>query len=64
MSGFDWPAMMQFGIHELGLKPHEFWSLTPLELLLISGFSGRKTATISRADLIELCSQFPDDDME
>ncbi len=60
MSGFDWPAMMRIGLHHLHLKPDEFWGLTPLELLVISGLEGRKSAVMTRADLAGLSAQFPD----
>lgn len=64
MSGFDWPTLMQIGVYQLRLKPHEFWSLTPLELTIIFGFKGRRSAVMTRASLMELHTQFPDDETE
>ena len=32
MSAFDWPGLMRAGICGLGLRPAEFWALTPAEL--------------------------------
>ncbi|MGK7652587.1 phage tail assembly chaperone [Roseovarius sp. B08] len=40
MSGgapIDWPALMRAGIRGLGLRPWEFWALTPAELELMLG---------------------------
>ncbi len=34
---FDWPALMRAGMQGLGLKPAEFWALTPMELRLMLG---------------------------
>ncbi|WP_081531350.1 rcc01693 family protein [Rhodovulum sp. P5] len=60
MSRFDWPALMRAGFRELGLRPREFWELTPAELMLMLGVSGR-TATMGRAKLEELARAFPDE---
>ncbi|TCO70910.1 rcc01693 family protein [Rhodovulum euryhalinum] len=59
MTGFDWGALMHAGIRGLGLKPAEFWALTPAELMLMLG-AGRGPAPMSRARLEELASAFPD----
>jgi len=64
MNGFDWPAMMRIGLHQLRLKPDELWQLTPLEFMVISGLEGRRSSVMTRADLMGLCTQFPDIDME
>ncbi len=64
MNGFDWPAMMRIGLRELRLKPEEFWGLTPLEFLIITGLEGRKSAVMTRADLRALCATFPDIETE
>lgn len=50
---------MQAGLHGLGLKPSEFWALTPLELMIMLGRSGGQ-AGLTRDRLDELLSQFPD----
>ncbi|WP_460273367.1 rcc01693 family protein [Celeribacter sp. ULVN23_4] len=57
--GFEWPALMRLGIKGLGLKPAEFWALTPAELLLMLG-AGSGTAPMGRARLEELAKAFPD----
>jgi uncharacterized phage protein (TIGR02216 family) len=59
MSAFDWPGLMRAGMRGLQLKPVEFWSLTPAELLLMLG-EGSSTAPLSRARLEELAKTFPD----
>ncbi|WP_066710741.1 rcc01693 family protein [Celeribacter ethanolicus] len=59
--GFEWPALMRLGIKGLGLRPAEFWALTPAELLLMLG-AGSGTAPMGRARLEELAKAFPDED--
>lgn len=59
MSGFDWPALMQAGVRGLGLRPAEFWALTPAELNLMLGREGG-AAPLARARLDELLSAYPD----
>jgi len=64
MSGFDWSSMMRIGLHQMRLKPDDFWGLTPLEFMIISGLEGRKSLMMTRADLIGLCTRFPDIETE
>lgn len=59
MTGFDWPALMQAGMHGLGLRPAEFWALTPAELRLMLGKSSG-VVPLARARLDELLSAYPD----
>ncbi|MCV6587117.1 MAG: phage tail assembly chaperone [Marinibacterium sp.] len=56
---FDWPALLQAGLHGLGLKPAEFWALTPAELRLMLGQGG--AAALSRSGLDALMAQWPDE---
>lgn len=56
---FDWPALMRAGIHGLGLRPAEFWALSPAELMLMLG-AGAGPAPLDRARLDELARAFPD----
>lgn len=59
MSGFDWPGLMQAGLRGLGLKPAEFWALTPAELRLMLGeVAGR--ASLVRGRLDSLMEAYPD----
>ncbi len=59
MSGFDWPALMRAGLHELRLEPARFWALTPVELLIMLGIEAG-SAPVTRARLEELAARFPD----
>ena len=59
MAGFDWPALIRAGVHQLGLKPSEFWALTPAELKLMLGRHAGP-APIDRARLDDLIRRFPD----
>lgn len=59
MSGFDWPAMLQVALRDMGLKPNEFWGLTPAEFLTMSGLGNRGYA-MGRSDFSALMARFPD----
>ena len=59
MSRFDWPALMQAGLRGLGLKPAEFWALTPAELRLMLGEPGGN-APLARDGLDALMRAYPD----
>jgi len=59
MSSFDWPGLMQAGLRGLGLKPAEFWALTPAELRVMLG-DARGTAPLGRGALDVLMQAYPD----
>ena len=59
MSGFDWPALMRAGFRGLGLRPEQFWQLTPVELLMMLG-EGANDAPMGRSRLEELSQAYPD----
>jgi uncharacterized phage protein (TIGR02216 family) len=60
MSGrFDWPALMRAGLQGLGLRPAEFWALTPVELRLMLG-ERQGVQPMARAGLEALLRAFPD----
>lgn len=59
MSGFDWPALMRAGLRVLGLKPAEFWALTPAELRLMLG-EAKGNAPLARDGLDALMRAYPD----
>ena len=60
MTGFDWPGLMRAGMNGLGLRPWEFWALTPRELEVMLGRGGG-TAPLGRDGLARLSAAFPDD---
>lgn len=57
--GFDWPALMRAGLHGLGLRPVEFWALTPAELRVMLGHTAGGGA-LRRGGLEALLRAFPD----
>lgn len=59
MTIFDWPGLMRAGMQGLGLRPDQFWRLTPGELLLMLG-EGATAAPLTRARLDALAREFPD----
>ena len=61
----DWPGLMRAGLTRpemggLGLRPAEFWALTPAELALMLGAGARGRAPMSRATLDALAARYPD----
>ncbi len=59
MTGIDWAALMQVGLHGLGMQPDAFWRLTPVELRIKLGAQAG-TAPLTRTRLDELARAFPD----
>jgi len=59
MSRFDWPVLLRAGIKGAGLRPAEFWALTPAELVLIMG-GGTGSAPLTRGRREELARAYPD----
>ncbi|WP_298494056.1 rcc01693 family protein [uncultured Maritimibacter sp.] len=59
MSGFDWTGLMRLGMRGLGLRPADFWALTPAELTLLLGHE-RGQGPLDRARLDDLARAFPD----
>lgn len=57
---FDWPALMRAGMQGLGLKPAEFWALTPVELRLMLG-ERTGVRPMARDGLEALLRAFPDE---
>ncbi len=58
-AGLDWPALMRAGIRGLGLRPAEFWALTPAEFQLMLGASGAE-APLLKDGLAALMAAYPD----
>lgn len=61
--GFDWRVLMQAGLRGLGLRPNEFWALTPAELQLMLDRGGG-AVPLARARLDDLLSAYPDENGE
>ncbi|MEM8728397.1 MAG: rcc01693 family protein [Pseudomonadota bacterium] len=59
MSVLDWPALMRAGMQGLGLRPAEFWALTPAELRMMLGQSDA-AAPLNRTGLDALLAAYPD----
>lgn len=59
MTAFDWLALLRAGL-AMGLKPHEFWALTPAEFEMMLG-RGAGVAPMGRDRLEELRAAFPDE---
>lgn len=62
--GLDWPGLMKVGMGPvrqggLGLRPSEFWALTPAELALMLGIEAG-AAVMTRNRLAELAARYPD----
>lgn len=57
--GLDWPGLLRVGLKGLGLKPWEFWRLTPAELALMLG-EAAGAPPLTRARLEELAARWPD----
>lgn len=57
---FNWPDLMKIGLHQLGLRPDEFWALTPVELLLMVGAVKPAQQMLTRQGLDALCALYPD----
>jgi uncharacterized phage protein (TIGR02216 family) len=54
-----WPKLMRLGLQELGLRPEVFWSLTPAEFLLLTGFE-EEGSSLGRAGFEEMMTRYPD----
>jgi uncharacterized phage protein (TIGR02216 family) len=56
----DWLRLMRLGLVEIGLRPREFWDMTPAELMLLAGIDARGGAAMTRPGLDALMARFPD----
>jgi uncharacterized phage protein (TIGR02216 family) len=59
MTRFDWPALLRVGVHGLGLRPGEFWALTPAEFQIMLG-QGAAAPALTRQGLDALLRAYPD----
>lgn len=60
MSSLDWSSLLRAGLGQLRLRPEEFWNLTPIEFLLLTGNLGAAPPT-TRDTLERLSRAFPDE---
>lgn len=59
----DWSALRRIGLCQLGLRPADFWALTPIELLLMLGVDPAQSQ-MGRSRLAELERLYPDQSKE
>lgn len=57
--GLDWQGLLRAGLHGLGLRPDQFWTMTPAELALMLGVEAGPPA-MTRGRLAELAACYPD----
>ncbi len=57
--GFAWAVMLRLAVRDAGLRPAEFWSLTPAEFGLIIGID-EVQKPLNRARLAELEALYAD----
>lgn len=59
-AAFDWPALLRAGVRGLGLRPDQFWRLTPAEFRLMLGIDA-SDAPMGRSALDALSAAYPDE---
>lgn len=59
MAQVKWASLMFAAIGGLGLRPADFWALTPAELMLMLG-DGPADTPMNRSRLEDLITAFPD----
>jgi len=58
---FAWDEAIGFGLGVLRLSSDAFWRMTPCELALaVRAVTGRSTAPLARATLLDLMTRYPD----
>lgn len=60
MTGFDWPGLLRLASHRVGLRPSEFWDLTPAEFVMLLGLD-QGPQVLDRDRLEDLARAFPDE---
>ncbi len=59
MNQIDWPGLMRAGMGHLGLRPDQFWRLSPAELRIMLGAEAA-LPPLTRVRLDELAAAYPD----
>jgi len=63
MNSFPWQDAARIGFGLLRLSPHEYWQLTPRELLLIAqAFGVGAQAGLDKRGFQLLADRYPDED--
>jgi uncharacterized phage protein (TIGR02216 family) len=57
---FPWDVVMHVGFYLLRLSSRDFWALTPVEFLLMTGAARPREMAAGRAELDALMRAFPD----
>ncbi|WP_258719319.1 MULTISPECIES: rcc01693 family protein [unclassified Neorhizobium] len=57
---FPWGTVMHAGLCLLRLPPRDFWALTPVEFLAMTGGMRGRSAGMEKAGLEALMRAFPD----
>ncbi|MCO4848371.1 MAG: phage tail assembly chaperone [Yoonia sp.] len=55
----DWPNLMRAGLHDLRLRPDDFWALTPAELQIMLGLD-KRLMPMARDQFEALEAAYPD----
>jgi len=55
----DWPNLLRAGLHDLRLRPDQFWALTPAELQIMLGLDQR-LLPLARDRFEALQAAYPD----
>ena len=54
-----WAAMLRLAMRDLGLRPEDFWALTPVEFAIFAGIEAG-SAPLTRSVLAALEAEYPD----
>ncbi len=60
MTPFPWDVVLHVGFCLLRLSSKDFWALTPVEFLSMTGGARPRGTATGRAELDELMRAFPD----
>lgn len=58
--GFDWPGLFRMGVARIGLRPDDFWRLTPTEFATLAGLGDGGGRALGRDGFERLAARFPD----
>ena len=55
-----WATLLRLGLSRLKLDPERFWSLTPVEFMLMAGIEDTNSLGMTQARLAALEARYPD----